>query len=170
METQLQKIQRSSTLNIRITGLGGQGVLTASEILSKLAFKSGHDVKKAEVHGMAQRGGSLYTDVRIASDGSKVLSPMIPEGEVDYLVVFAPEWMELYLDGLDPKGIAVHAGQIDVSRLRNSKSLNVALLGALSAHLDYPIEAWMEMLKTSFPEKLHASNTQAFQLGRDSVS
>ena len=62
--------------NIRIAGLGGMGVLKASLVLSELLFECGYDVKKAEVHGMSQRGGSISSDVRF---GKKVISPMIPE-------------------------------------------------------------------------------------------
>ena len=61
--------------NIKIAGLGGMGVLSASWVLAEAVFRSGFDVKKAEVHGMSQRGGSVASDIRF---GPKVLSPMIP--------------------------------------------------------------------------------------------
>ena len=61
--------------NIRIAGLGGMGVLKATLILGEVLFEEGFDVKKAEVHGMAQRGGSVSSDVRF---GKRVKSPMIP--------------------------------------------------------------------------------------------
>ena len=73
--------------NIRIAGLGGMGVLKASLILSELLFECGYDVKKAEVHGMSQRGGSISSDVRF---GKKVVSPMIPEKKIDFLLSLAP--------------------------------------------------------------------------------
>ncbi|NLF23574.1 MAG: pyruvate ferredoxin oxidoreductase, partial [Lentisphaerae bacterium] len=63
------------TVNIVIAGLGGQGIVKASDILADAAFRAGHDVKKAEVHGMSQRGGSVNTDIRY---GARVLSPMVP--------------------------------------------------------------------------------------------
>ena len=66
------------TVNVVIAGLGGQGVITASDILSEAAFRSGFEVKKSEIHGMSQRGGSVSSDVRF---GEAVLSPMVPAGE-----------------------------------------------------------------------------------------
>jgi indolepyruvate ferredoxin oxidoreductase beta subunit len=73
------------TLNVLLAGIGGQGVLTASQLLSEAAVRAGHDVKKSEVHGMAQRGGVVTSHVRI---GRKVYSPIISRGEVDLLVAF----------------------------------------------------------------------------------
>lgn len=77
--------------NILMVGVGGQGTLLASEILSEVLMQAGYDVKKAEVHGMAQRGGSVVSHVRF---GEKVYSPIIPEGEVD--VLFGFELLETY--------------------------------------------------------------------------
>lgn len=77
--------------NIYLVGVGGQGILLASEILAEVLMLSGHDVKKAEVHGMAQRGGSVVSHVRY---GEKVYSPIIPEGEGD--VLFGFELLETY--------------------------------------------------------------------------
>ena len=77
----------NKTVNVVIAGLGGQGVIKASDILSEAAFRSGYEVKKREIHGMSQRGGSVTSDVRF---GPQVLSPMVPPGEADYLVVLAP--------------------------------------------------------------------------------
>lgn len=68
-----------------MAGIGGQGVLTASEILAEAAMAAGSDVKKTEVHGMAQRGGVVTSQVRI---GPRVFSPVIDGGEVDVLVAF----------------------------------------------------------------------------------
>ena len=68
-----------------LAGIGGQGVLTASQLLAEAAVRAGHDVKKSEVHGMAQRGGVVSSHVRI---GQKVYSPIISSGEVDVLVAF----------------------------------------------------------------------------------
>jgi indolepyruvate ferredoxin oxidoreductase beta subunit len=71
--------------NILVCGVGGQGVLTATEILAEAAIALGHDVKKTEVAGMAQRGGVVTSHVRF---GKKVLSPAIPPGEADVLLSF----------------------------------------------------------------------------------
>jgi hypothetical protein len=70
--------------NILVAGVGGQGVILASDIMADTFLEAGYDVKKSEVHGMAQRGGSVSSHVRF---GEKVYSPIIKMGEVDYLCV-----------------------------------------------------------------------------------
>jgi indolepyruvate ferredoxin oxidoreductase beta subunit len=75
----------SAILNVSLVGVGGQGILLAGEILCKVALISGKDVKKSEVHGMAQRGGSVVGQVRI---GDRVHSPLIATGTSDFLVAF----------------------------------------------------------------------------------
>ena len=82
------------TKNIMIVGVGGQGSLLASKLLGSLLLSQGYDVKVSEVHGMSQRGGSVVTYVRY---GDKVASPVIDEGEADYIVSFelmeAARWL-----------------------------------------------------------------------------
>jgi indolepyruvate ferredoxin oxidoreductase beta subunit len=68
--------------NILVAGVGGQGVILASDVMADTFLEAGYDVKKSEVHGMAQRGGSVSSHVRF---GNKVYSPIIKMGEVDYL-------------------------------------------------------------------------------------
>lgn len=75
------------TINILLSGVGGQGVLLASSILSNAALAQGLDIKQSEVHGMSQRGGSVVSHVRI---GDKVHSPIVPDGACDILVGFEP--------------------------------------------------------------------------------
>lgn len=97
------------TTNIALVGVGGQGILLASEVISRAAMLSGSDVKKSEVHGMAQRGGSVISQVRI---GEKVYSPLIPEGETDFLVSFELLESLRYADSLAEGGIALINRQI----------------------------------------------------------
>ena len=92
----------SAVVNVIVAGLGGQGVIKASDILADVAFRAGKDVKKAEVHGMSQRGGSVTSDVRY---GDRVLSPMIPRGEADFLVVLAPSEVEVTRPLLRERGV-----------------------------------------------------------------
>jgi len=73
------------TTNIMIVGVGGQGSLLASKLLGSLLLDEGYDVKVSEVHGMSQRGGSVVTYVRF---GDKVYSPIVGEGEADYILSF----------------------------------------------------------------------------------
>ena len=75
----------NATKNILMAGVGGQGVILASEIVAEAVMLSGFDVKKSEVHGMAQRGGSVTSHVRF---GKKVYSPIIRDGNVDILFSF----------------------------------------------------------------------------------
>jgi len=77
--------------NILISGVGGQGILLASEILSEVLMLAGFDVKKNEIHGMSQRGGSVVSHIRY---GKKVYSSIIPEGQGDVLLGF--ELLETY--------------------------------------------------------------------------
>ena len=74
-----------STTNILVSGVGGQGVILASDIMSEVFMDAGYDVKKSEVHGMAMRGGIVTSHFRF---GKKVYSPLIKEGEVDILFAF----------------------------------------------------------------------------------
>ena len=73
------------TKNIMIVGVGGQGTLLTSRILGALTMQAGYDVKLSEVHGMAQRGGSVVTFVRY---GDKVYEPIVEEGQADLLIAF----------------------------------------------------------------------------------
>ncbi len=149
--------------NVVIAGLGGQGVLTASDILADAAFRAGRDVKKSELHGMSQRGGSVTSEVRF---GAQVFSPMVPRGEADFLVVLAGDQIEPNRHALRPDGRLIPPEWIDEGRLANRRSLNVALLGALSAFLDLPEPDWLEAIRANLPEKLREMNVQAFQAGR----
>lgn len=72
-------------INIALSGVGGQGILTASDVLAHAAVLAGRAVKKSELHGMAQRGGSVVSHVRI---GELVHSPVIPDGSADYMLAF----------------------------------------------------------------------------------
>jgi indolepyruvate ferredoxin oxidoreductase beta subunit len=154
-----------STVNVRFAGLGGTGVIRASDIFADVAFRTGHAVKKAEVHGMSQRGGSVQSDVRL---GDEANSPMIPGGSCDFLVVLEPSQVELVKGGLRPGGVLLTPGDIPAARLPSAKALNVALLGRLSRHFDFPEEVWGESLRAHFPAKLHAANGAAFELGKNS--
>jgi len=78
-------LKEYQSYNIFLAGVGGQGILLAGEILCLGLIESGYDVKKSEVHGMAQRGGSVTSHVRA---GKKVYSPLIPHGEADVLLAF----------------------------------------------------------------------------------
>jgi indolepyruvate ferredoxin oxidoreductase beta subunit len=110
-----------SNINFILAGVGGQGTLLASNVVAHVGAEAGFDVKKAEVHGMAQRGGSVNSHVRW---GDKIFSPLIGRGEVDYLVVFEKLEALRYLDMLRPGG-TVLVGEMRIPPLTVSSGNDV---------------------------------------------
>lgn len=94
----------NKTTGILLVGVGGQGTILASNVLAELGANLGYDVKKAEVHGMSQRGGSVVSHVRW---GSEVFSPIIAPGEVDILVAFEKLEALRYAGNLRPGGLVL---------------------------------------------------------------
>ena len=90
--------------SILLAGVGGQGILRASDILCLVIMESGIDVKKSEVHGMAQRGGCVTSHVRY---GTKVFSPIAKKGDVDILLSFEKLETLRYLDFVKPDGTII---------------------------------------------------------------
>src|SRR5512137_2357999 len=130
----------SNVTNIVVAGLGGQGVLKGTDILAQAALEAGYDVKKSEIKGMSQRGGSVTGDVRF---GRQVFSPMVPNGEADFLLVLEPTQVEPHRHMLRQGGILITPDAVNPAQLPNKKTLNVALLGALSAHLPMSEDIWL---------------------------
>lgn len=97
-------METETVTNILVAGIGGQGVMTATEILAQTALAQGYDVKKTEVAGMAQRGGVVTSHLRF---GARVLSPAIPDGEADILVGFEPAEALRWSQQLRPGGVAM---------------------------------------------------------------
>ncbi len=99
------------TTSLMIVGVGGQGTLLASKLLGRLLVSEGYDVKVSEVHGMSQRGGSVVTYVKY---GDKVYSPVITDGEADYIISFEKLEAARYVSCLKKGGkIIVNTQQID---------------------------------------------------------
>jgi indolepyruvate ferredoxin oxidoreductase beta subunit len=80
-----RKTMGNGVTSILLAGVGGQGIILASDIMAEVFLEAGYDVKKSEIHGMAQRGGSVTSHVRF---GKKVYSPIIKEGDADVLLAF----------------------------------------------------------------------------------
>jgi indolepyruvate ferredoxin oxidoreductase beta subunit len=136
--------------NILMAGVGGQGTLLASEVLSEALMLAGFDVKKNEVHGMSQRGGSVVSHVRW---GEKVYSPIIPEGEVDILFSFELLETSRYLPLLRQNG------RILVNNLKIAPP-SVAL-----GKMEYPREIVAD-LKKQFPDTIVVDGLEmALELG-----
>ena len=187
----------SSVTTVMLCGVGGQGTILAADLLAKVAAASGLDVKLSEVHGMAQRGGSVDTVVRF---GEKVHSPVTDPGMVDHLVAFEiiealrrvhfvrpegrlmvnPSAIQplpvLTGDAPVPHGLqAILADEgaifIDADELAceagSPKSANVVLMGALSVGLDFELAVWERIISSRVPPKTVEGNLRAFELGRE---
>lgn len=92
------------TTNILIVGVGGQGTLLTSRIIAQVAVQMGYDVKVSEVHGMAQRGGSVVSQVRY---GKKIYAPIIKKGDADIILAFEKIESARWLDYLKPDGMVI---------------------------------------------------------------
>lgn len=95
---------KSEGINFVLVGVGGQGTILASDVLAELGLRLGYDVKKAEVHGMSQRGGSVTSHLRW---GPRVYSPIIPRGEADILLAFEKLEAARFISQLKPGGLAL---------------------------------------------------------------
>ncbi len=96
-------------MNILLVGVGGQGTILASKVLTEVAMDSGLEVKMSEIHGMAQRGGSVVTQIKI---GKEIFSPLIEKGEADIIVAFEQLEALRWLEYLKPQGAMVINTQI----------------------------------------------------------
>jgi len=117
----------AEVFSVFITGVGGQGILLASKVLSEVARLSGADVKKSEVHGMAQRGGSVVGHVKF---GPVVHSPIIAKGEADVILAFEKLEVMRHIEALKP------GGKIVV----NDQEIPPAPVAA--GLMDYPEDIW----------------------------
>lgn len=116
--------------SVIFAGVGGQGVILASKVLMETAMKAGYDVRESEIHGMAQRGGSVECNVRFSE---KVHSPLIPKAGADFIVAFEE------LEALRKLDYLREDGTLLVNRLR------IEPVPVANGEMTYPedIEAWM---------------------------
>lgn len=148
------------TINIMFCGTGGQGVLTAAEIASLAAVYDGYHTKKSEVHGMAQRGGSVESHVRF---GKEVSSPLIDSQTADFLVPFHKGEHDRMLHYLTKDGIDLLGGLEEANgKLENKKFINTYMLGILSKYLKISRESWMKALEVGFKGKFIEENRKIF--------
>jgi len=184
-----------SNKNIIITGTGGQGIVLASRIIANVAFKSGFDVKESELHGMAQRGGSVIGHIRF---GKVVYSPNIPWGKADIMIALEELEALRYLHFLKPHGIIIlnrkkilpsiegkeYPQNIELlliekgfivkcidaeaiaKQIGNPKVENSIILGFLSVLLPFKQKLWEEIIKSAVPLKTVEINLKAFNEGR----
>jgi indolepyruvate ferredoxin oxidoreductase, beta subunit len=154
--------------NVTFGGIGGQGVLKASEICGWAAMLDGYHVKKSEVHGMAQRGGSVESHVRF---GKKVYSPLVATGTADCLVTFFKEEHPRLKAFLRKGGIDLidHLEIAEKATVENPRHLNTYLVGVLSAYLPIKEQSWLDALGKVFPAKILEDNVKVFLAGRRSI-
>ena len=125
------------TKNVMIVGVGGQGSLLASKLLGRLLLTKGYDIKVSEVHGMSQRGGSVVTYVRF---GDKVYSPVIDQGQADFIVSFelleAARWTSFLKPGgklitntqqINPMPVIIGAAQYPENLVEKMKDAGIDL-------------------------------------------
>jgi indolepyruvate ferredoxin oxidoreductase beta subunit len=156
---------KDKVYSITFGGIGGQGILKASEICGWAALFAGYHVKKSEVHGMAQRGGSVESHVRF---GKRVYSPLVPMGSADVLVCFHLEEHSrlqpfLKKDGVD---LTDFLAQVTAAMASNPRGLNTCLVGVLSTKLPIQEEHWMKAIETVFKGKGVEENKKVFRGGR----
>lgn len=160
----LQELYVSKTVNIRIVGVGGQGVLRASQVLSAALVARGYDVKQSEVHGMSQRGGSVTSEVRY---GNEVHSPLAPAGSADFVVALDDTEGRRATPQLRPGDGRLMGVPAEIrARLADPRSANMAALGRLSRHVDMQTQTWHDAIKRCMPPKTIESNIAAFEAGR----
>mgnify|MGYP000931718823 CR=1 FL=1 len=124
--------------NILIVGVGGQGTLLTSRIIAQVAVQLGYDVKVSEVHGMAQRGGSVVSQVRY---GEKVYSPIIKKGDADIILAFEKIEAARWLDYLKPNGkVIINDERVDP-------------LPVMSGKLKYPTDI-VDKIKAVIPDTI----------------
>ena len=157
--------------NIVLCGVGGQGTVLASKLLAAAAMSKDIPVMSAETIGMAQRGGSVFSHLRMGND---LYSPMIETGTADLIIGFEPGTATLsgfdydapqmldYLKANVPNLTFVNADQA-CSDIGSSKVLNMVLLGAAirTGVLDFTISEIESIMKQTLPEKFHEMNLRA---------
>ena len=126
------------TFGVFLAGVGGQGIILASEIISTAACLAGLDVKQSEVHGMSQRGGSVVGHVKF---GTRVASPLIAEGEADVLLSFEKLEALRHINFLKPTGKVI------------SSDLEILPATVLSGAAEYPRDIW-EQIRKIIPDAL----------------
>lgn len=140
------------TKNIMIVGVGGQGTLLTSRILGGIMLSAGYDVKLSEVHGMAQRGGSVVTFVRY---GEKVAEPIVEEGQADVLIAFERLEAMRYVQYLKKDGVLIVNDQrIDpMPVVTGAATYPEGIIETLSKDYKvYSIDAQAEALKMGNPK------------------
>jgi len=177
-----------TTKNILLTGVGGQGTILASKLLTEGLLSKGYDVKMSEVHGMSQREGPVLTHVRF---GEKVFSPIVEAKKADVIIGFGTDGKGIVIlnemrvnpigvqNGSDkyPENVAelisAHAGKViaidaseEARKLGNLRVMNIILLAASVRQLGLEEIDWNKIIAENVKPQFVALNQQAFELGK----
>ena len=190
-------LKKGEILSVLFAGVGGQGIILATTVLANAAINAGYDVKVSEVHGMAQRGGSVEGSVRI---GKQVFSPTI--SSADFIVALEKLEALRYAQKLSDGGFilvsdySIYPSTVfskDMSYPENAEELlgeftenfyfinavdkaknignirvsNTIMIGALSLLLPFGQDCWLDAVKNSVPKKALQINIEAFESGRN---
>jgi indolepyruvate ferredoxin oxidoreductase beta subunit len=139
--------------SIKLVGVGGQGTILATTLLSAALVDAGFDVKMSEIHGMSQRGGSVSSEIRY---GEKVYSPVISKGEVDVLVAFEQMEAARTIDYMKPDGVLI----VNDHKINSMVTLN--------GKIKYPENILEELHKTVKTYTVKATE-MAIELGNTKV-
>ena len=176
------------TKSILLVGVGGQGTILASKILTNSLMEAGYGVKMSEIHGMSQRGGSVSSQVRY---GEKVMSPVIEKGKADIVVSFEKMEALRALDYLKEDGTLVvnneeipsimeeiekhvQAKVVNATglarELGNEKAANIILLGTIIRSMGLEHIDWDEILKANIKPQFLELNKKALKVGMDAIT
>ena len=154
-------MKKQNDYNVTFGGIGGQGIIKASELVGWAAMYEGFHVKKSEVHGMSQRGGSVESHVRF---GKKIYSPLVAPGGADFLMCFHADEHYRLKHFLKPDGVDLIAYLEPLAAMiENPRHMNTALVGVLAAYLPISEASWQKALKTVFPAKILTGNKAVFK-------
>lgn len=200
MRTMGEDLTARGVATTLLVGVGGQGTILAGDLLAKTAAASGMDAKISEIHGMAQRGGSVSTVVRF---GRAVSSMICDEGTADLVVAFELIEARRAVPFLAPTGTLIANDELvspvmsnigaapipadlrarlladgallvpaaDIARKAGSpKSTNVVLMGALSTRLPFDVSVWRDVIAARVPARTVEANLEAFEQGRVAAS
>ena len=160
-------MKKQAEYNVTFGGIGGQGIIKASELVGWAAMFEGFHVKKSEVHGMSQRGGSVESHVRF---GKTIYSPLIAPGQADFLMCFHADEHYRLKRFLKKDGVDLVSRLITLKEMiENPRHLNTALVGVLASHLPISDKSWDKALKTVFPQKILAGNKKVFKKAKAMV-
>jgi len=133
--------------NVIFAGVGGQGVILASKVIMEVAKRKGYDIKESEVHGMAQRGGSVDCHIRY---GKEIFSPLIPKGGADYIISLELLESMRKLDYLNKDSVLIV----------NREQINPAPVEIGAMQYPSDLESW---LKSNFPSTIVVDTTEALK-------